>query len=79
MHNYKTQWSVTDVAGRLALLRNWLGLSQEEMAIRLRMSPRAYAKWEEPTGEKRRQHSMLFLTTLHGATGVSMPKLRVVR
>ena len=63
---------VAEVAGRLVLLREHLGLSQREMAFRLGMTHRAYATWEEPTGRRQRPRTVAFLNALDRVTGVSI-------
>ena len=55
MQNPEAHQMAADVAGRLVLLRQWLGYSQAEMATRLHMPPEACPIWEEPAGLEPRQ------------------------
>jgi transcriptional regulator with XRE-family HTH domain len=41
-----------DVTARLVILRLWLGLSESEMAARLRMTPATYRQWEHRGGRR---------------------------
>jgi|SRR5215469_15629864 len=57
------------VSARLVCLREWLGLTQQQMAGMLRMPPRTYRTWECPG--RRLWHGGGFLEKLVTATGVS--------
>jgi len=62
---------IAGMSGRLVVLREHLGLSREEMAERLGISPIAYAALEKPDARAWRRRGVFFLVKLHRATGVS--------
>jgi len=66
--NSREQW-IRDISARLLLLRQWLGLSQQEMAARLGLSVRAYREYERG---RRKWHDTLFILRVSAATKVSI-------
>ena len=64
----REQW-VRQISGRLLVLREWLDLSEQEMAARLGLSMPAYREYERPDG--RTWSDFSFPLKVAAATGVS--------
>jgi len=61
-----------EISARLVVLREWLGLSQDEMAGRLGMPVRVYREWERPGRRQWRSLMQPPASRISAVTGVSL-------